>query len=871
MRGIDGVNDGQQIYSYDEDFQDSKSEGVRSLFTYQTPALGAGVVMSEEIALTMPKAFIFRKLNNGTCAVTLNTYLGRDYMGSTGRFGNYLSHSIICNEEEYAYYPCEFYGNEMLRDCMEYGEVNNPERPPFLPTPELLRGYLVNINNVIEFLGEDDRMGIFKNMLHAMLSFENERKRLVICDEPKNIVLWIAALEYTLPLKLALNINFTTYEYDPSLSRSQICGVVPNGTKYTPEIDESLRQYFIFDLYTKDTVDFNEKGEFYDFIEAAMLFSYDILKSFHEFLTNSYSYSNANLDYYSAYSLYKLRSYGILNINKEIFVNAISFAERFASDEEKVALTEQLLSEKDIIFQFDDIYSLEVFRYILGSYSFLSVLIQEQIKGFVLEKILNSFRETGKSKEEFIHFYNNMDKLCNTAGFNIVAELMNECNQQKIFAAVQYDVSNWKLDFIIKVLCKYVEDKSIPIEELRVEYPIGKLYAGIVQSMYKENENDGYFVVTQIFDNFSNNHKYLTNMALNIEEVLLSLPSGEAASHSMWKLFYEVILKSQCENRNSVFTILNNSNRMKQMYGLFELLLNSNQDSIDKNMLFKEHYEFFVLNNIKYSREYLPCILEAYYEYVKRNRDRNWDITLIEIELFEIIYQNKLDVLFVYELIDDIIKKIPLGRPSKENANIIIDIFDYNFEYRRQNISGKVLLIFVGMSIEGIKSNKDLQSVIVYLKRIVSDKGINLSEPMEKDVDSYLEWIMPHITSYCRTSKELKNVYKLFNMPPRISKIYITMCANDYLKQSKNDKNYDTFCEFLKFLFDVGTSNEREATGKVLCKLSKQKLEFLDNEVKTFFYKDRHSLQYWDEIKEIALSTNPLLNSISNFLKRIKK
>ena len=42
MRGIDGVNDGQQIFSYDASFQDGKSEEVKSLFTYQVPSLPAG-------------------------------------------------------------------------------------------------------------------------------------------------------------------------------------------------------------------------------------------------------------------------------------------------------------------------------------------------------------------------------------------------------------------------------------------------------------------------------------------------------------------------------------------------------------------------------------------------------------------------------------------------------------------------------------------------------------------------------------------------------------------------------------------------------------------------------------------------------------
>lgn len=550
-------------------------------------------------------------------------------------------------------------------------------------------------------------------------------------------------------------------------------------------------------------------------------------------------------------------------------MNAISFAEKFANVKEKIDLADQLLDEKDKIIKFDGDYSLEVFRYILGSYDFLPISMQEKTKSIVIEKILNTFREKGKSEKEFINFYKNVEELCNRARFSIAAELMNENNQQKILAAIQYDVSSWKLDFITTALCSYVKDKTIPVNELCLEYPVGRLYAGIVQSVYNVNRNNGHSVITKILDEFSNNHKYLTNMALNLERVLLDLPSGEAAVRFMWKYFYNVTVTSQYENRNSIFTILNNCNRTDQMYGLFESLLNSDQDSINRDVLFKEHYNYFVTNNSKYSKKYLPYILGAYYEYIKRNKNR--DISLIEKELFYMIHQNKLeDVPFVDELIDNIVNKIPIERPSKENNKTIKDIFEYNFNYRRQGVRGKVLLIFVGMNIEKIKSHKDLQPVIEDIERIINGKKVDLFGLTEKDANNYLKWIVPYITDSCQTSNELMKVYRLFNMAPHVSEIYIAMCAKDYLKQSKNNDEYYSFCEFLKFLFTVGNVNEREATGKVLCKLNKQKLELMDVKVKILFCKDRNALRNWDEINEIALSTNPLLNSINNFLKRKK-
>ena len=131
MRGINSVNDGQQVFSYDAQFKDYNNDDVKSLFSYQPPALEPGVVMTEEIAATLPRAFIYRNFEDGRCAISLNTYLGRDYMGSAGRFGNHLSHVVVADKIDMVNYPCEFYGSSVLRERMEFEEVNNPNPPEF--------------------------------------------------------------------------------------------------------------------------------------------------------------------------------------------------------------------------------------------------------------------------------------------------------------------------------------------------------------------------------------------------------------------------------------------------------------------------------------------------------------------------------------------------------------------------------------------------------------------------------------------------------------------------------------------------------------------------------------------------------------------
>ena len=338
-RGIRGVNDGQQIFSYDRAFPEGSIDEVKGMFTYIMPALEPGVIMTEELATTMPQAFLYRRLPSGKGAMALNTYLGRDYMGSAGRFGNQLSHVILCDPEDLEDYPCRFFGSDAFRSRMEFEEVNNPGQPDYLPQPQLTTGPL-DVERVTDFLSQEDRMPVYLNMLWAMLAFRSQRKRLVICDRQEHIPCWIAALEFALPLSMALDINFTTYEYDPSLSEAQICGVVPRGTRFDPM---NAPQHFTFDLLGRNCPEFPEKDpEFFDFVDTALSFSYDSMEDFHGFLTRT-GYDKADEGIYDAYALYTLLSDGPGDFDRERLQRAVDFAERSGKETLCDRLTAMLL------------------------------------------------------------------------------------------------------------------------------------------------------------------------------------------------------------------------------------------------------------------------------------------------------------------------------------------------------------------------------------------------------------------------------------------------------------------------------------------------------------------------------------------------
>lgn len=362
-RGINGVYDGMQVYSFDAAFQDVENAEIRRMFTYRHPELENGIAMSEALARTMPVSFTYRPLENGSCAMALNTYLGRDYMGSSGRFGNYLSHVITFEPEDVCNYPAEFYGSGIWRTRMEFEEVNHPDKPEYLPAPALERGFAVTMNAVAAFLGAEGRMEVYRKMLHASLAFENTQKRVLICDKPEHIILWIASLTYALPLKNALKLSFSTYAFDPSIPFTRICGVVSEGTEYK---SDSCHADFVFDMLNMDVPELEADPEFSDFIDAAMSFSTASLQAFHSFLCNGYKYREADEQIYSAYALYSILTGGIGKNGLDRLDQALLFAEKYALSEETLRIIRRLLSGNQILLREDKAIFSKVTEYLTG-------------------------------------------------------------------------------------------------------------------------------------------------------------------------------------------------------------------------------------------------------------------------------------------------------------------------------------------------------------------------------------------------------------------------------------------------------------------------------------------------------------------------
>ena len=861
-RGINGINDGQQVYSYDVSFGDSVSDKVKSLFTYQIPTLAAGVIMTEELAEKMPQSFIYRRLTDNSCAIALNTYLGRDYMGSTGRFGNHLSHAVICENSEFTSYPCEFYGSELLRERMSFEEVNSPDRPQFLSEPILLKGYRIDITKVIEFLMSQNRMDAYKKMLASMLAYESARKRVVICDSPENIVKWIAALHYALPLKMALNVDFTTYEYDPSLSISQICGVIPDGTRYTAA---NASTHFTFDFLQDIIPNIDVEGEFFDFIDTGMSLSYDSIQDFHEFVCNKLTYMNANEKLYSAYSLYCLFNDGLDNLSLTAFRNAVQMSNEFGADAEKLELVKKLLSERAFILSTTDGYTIEIFKAILIDIGKMSFASQEYAKVLVTEKVLAAFVSASANENTFIGFYSEIEALCNISKISIPYELMKDNNREKLLSAMKSSPEQWKWSFIIDIICEFAAVQQISADELSMDYPIGKLFSDLILTRISDNMNDGFALVTQIIAKFSKEWNRLANIALDMESILFNLPDPSRIINMLWKYVYQIIAKTQSENRHNIYMAFLSYNRFEQVLEIYNELLTIADNMKTAKELFQEQLE---IQSEKYLQSYSTKICEYYYEFLSTSKE---DATQnAKKELLKLVVKSNFKPGFICELIDAVLSTIPLSAPNRENEELISLLLDYYNNKNDLSNSNRLVLIVSGTLLSKSCSSADLDKSVRIAKDIIKDDCVDITYLSATEADKYVAWIAKPIFANSKSAKALISNYSFFRHTRGTSSNFIAVCAKEAMKESKGDKEYASILMFLEFLFNVGNADECKGMGRVLCKLNKQKLESLDAAVQAEFQGNRLYISRWDDIRDIAASTNPLLNNIGKLFKRKK-
>lgn len=103
-----------------------------------------------------------------------------------------------------------------------------------------------------------------------------------------------------------------------------------------------------------------------------------------------------------------------------------------------------------------------------------------------------------------------------------------------------------------------------------------------------------------------------------------------------------------------------------------------------------------------------------------------------KIDLFDIILSTKINVSFADELVSDLMRDVPLEKPTRDNTKLIKNAFTYTYNINQQRVSGKLLLLLIGMVLEDVKSRRQLQEKINQIEIMSQGYKADLNTVSEK-------------------------------------------------------------------------------------------------------------------------------------------
>lgn len=862
-RGIRGVNDGQQIFSHDEAFPEGTLEQVKGLFTYIMPALAPGLVMTEELATTMPQAFTYRKLSTGHCALALNTYLGRDYMGSAGRFGNQLSHVFLFDPEDTDLYPCEFYGSGMLRSRMEFEEVNNPDQPAYLPAPSLIPGYRVDIDAVTEFLAEDGRMEVYQNMLWAMLAFESHRKRVVICDQPENIILWIAALQFALPRKMALGINFTTYEYDPALSESQVCGVHPDGTRFD---EESAQRHFTFNLLTGACPDFPKEPEFVEFIDTAMSFSYDSMKDFHAFLEKS-GYDKADEGIYDAYALYTLLSDGLAGTSENVVRQALRFAREHGDESTRKALLDCLLNNANFLFRATPETFLLSSEYIAECAALLSGEQRQTVQDLMVDRLLyGCLEDAAYTEDAFNENFKQVEAVCQRCSIGLCTELMAPYNRDKLFRVLGKSAEPWKATAVLHILREYVREQQFGADAMEYGGNVGQIYAGLITARLGASMESGLTLARELLESYADQPEHMTRLMLCCDQTLTAAGLAPELRGWLWAEFTNMVCALSLTTK--AWPVLARVGMNPQCMAIYEKAMAMSRSAGEMCRVYEDMLDLI--------RQY-PALDELTETVAQQYNARLLDAPQRERYPHQVaLYRQAtasggralLPGKNLFELEQELLAPVSPGRLDDEEWRLCQRMYQYDVAVGLK-IPKKLLLIQMGMTFESAKRERELVSGLESVLRSAGKEYLDLTEMSSQSAGGYLEWITPHYTELCQTYETMEKVFCFHQMDGGQCEQFFLDALRDYMKDSKRDNR--ALVDFLGVCLERGGRNLIRELTKLVKKLNKGRQEELNEAMEEVWGAEGSLMALWQDVMEEVQSPSAFQERMAGLFRRKNK
>ena len=205
-RGL-GDGDGFQTQAASPGLGSRERYELEHLPTYKYPSRLRQDGGPSEIERYCPPSLLFKRLPCGSDAVTRYVYAGTDY---TGRWGNFLSHSLLLPDKG----SQEFLAIDFA--TWPHWQDTVCEEPPVLSAISLLSLRLNTHRFALEQLSafirsDSKRAEQFVKMLAALWQSRITNRPVFVRDQVDNLTTWVACLTKILPARLGNYFSFSTF------------------------------------------------------------------------------------------------------------------------------------------------------------------------------------------------------------------------------------------------------------------------------------------------------------------------------------------------------------------------------------------------------------------------------------------------------------------------------------------------------------------------------------------------------------------------------------------------------------------------------------------------------------------------------------
>lgn len=341
-------NKGYMIYSTSEGITSEECEDIRRVMRYQPPLSLVPNPTPEQIVDEFPYDFAYFRLSSGRLCAALTTYVGKDY---SNRYGNYLIHALVFEDEDMDVYPVELFGEDFWRTYLTEVEIHAESPVPPLDILDIdMTGDMVNESSIGDFTAEHEEQTAL--LIDAYMEAVSRKVPLYLNDTRENLVMWCAVLQELLPLQMAKELYFSTYAFNPSNVKTcmaeygctmAVMGVWQDKLQFDYAALQHMAGCVVVDFLGEHVTEGLKRTEAAEEIAADFTIGMDVIRQFDDFLDSHATCSRAELPLEIAYKYFQLMEIAETQTSLPDIARIIKFAQKYVTEDDRRALALKLI------------------------------------------------------------------------------------------------------------------------------------------------------------------------------------------------------------------------------------------------------------------------------------------------------------------------------------------------------------------------------------------------------------------------------------------------------------------------------------------------------------------------------------------------